>query len=64
MPNKIIFSASVASVKTLVDGGIRIALDIPEQAIAQAAALMECRREMIPLRVEIMADTSEAENDN
>ena len=64
MPNKIIFSASVASVKTFVDGGIRIALDIPEQAIAQAAALMECRREMIPLRVEIMADTSEAENDN
>lgn len=64
MANKIIFSASVASVKTLVDGGIRITLDLPEQAIAQAAALIECRREMIPLRVEIMADTSEAENDN
>jgi hypothetical protein len=64
MVNKIIFSASVASVKTMVDGGIRITLDLPEQAIAQAAALMECRREMIPLRVEIMADTNEAENDN
>lgn len=64
MANKIIFSAYIASVKTLVDGGIRITLDLPEQAIAQAAALMECRREMIPLRVEVMADTNEAENDN
>lgn len=64
MVNKIIFSASVASVKTLVDGGIRITFDIPEQAIAQAAALMECRREMIPLRVEVMADINEVDNGN
>lgn len=59
MANKIIFSASVASVKTLLDGGIRITLDLPEQAIAQAAALMECRRDGIPLKVEVMADGDE-----
>jgi hypothetical protein len=56
MANKIIFSASVASVKTLVDGGIRITLDLPEQAIAQAAALMQCKVDGIPLRIEVMAD--------
>jgi hypothetical protein len=40
----------VYKVQTLVDGGIRITLDLPEQAIPQAAMLMECKREEIPLR--------------
>ncbi len=57
--NKIVFVASVASIKTLVDGGIRVTLDLPEDAIAQAAALMACRREAIPLKVEVMADGDE-----
>ena len=51
--NKIVFVASVASIKTLVDGGIRVTLDLPEDAIAQAAALMACRRDGIPLKVEV-----------
>ena len=51
------FSATVASIKTLVDGGLRITLDLPEDAIAQAAALMACKREAIPLTVEVKADT-------
>lgn len=58
------FSASVASIKTLVDGGIRITFDLPEDAIAQAAQLMACKKDMIPLRVEVKADTSEAQYDN
>jgi len=54
------FPATVASVKTLVDGGIRVTLDLPEDAIAQAAALMACKKDMIPLTVEVKADTSGA----
>ncbi|MEK6751601.1 MAG: hypothetical protein AABZ00_04985 [Chloroflexota bacterium] len=54
--NVIQFSASVASIKTLVDGGIRITFDMPEDAIAQAAQLMACKKDMIPLRVEVKAD--------
>ena len=57
--NKIVFVASVASIKTLVDGGIRITFDLPEDAITQAAALMACRRDGIPLKVEVMADGDE-----
>lgn len=55
-PNTIIFPATVEKVQTLVDGGIRITLDLPEDAITQAAALMACKREGIPLRVEVKAD--------
>jgi len=54
--NVIRFPAIVASVKTLVDGGLRITLDLPEDAISQAAALMACKREGIPLKVEVKAD--------
>jgi len=56
--NVIKFPATVASVKTLVDGGIRVTLDLPEDAIAQAAALMACKRDGIPLAVEVRADAS------
>ncbi len=56
----IVFSATVEKVQTLVDGGIRITLDLPEDAIAQAAQLMACKREGIPLRVEVKADTGAA----
>lgn len=62
--NVIVFSAAVSSVKTLVDGGIRITLDLPEDAIKEAAMLMECKREMIPLVVEVKADTNEVQNGN
>jgi hypothetical protein len=57
--NKITFSAAVASVKTLADNGIRITFDLPEQAVSQAAALMQCKADGIPLRVEVMADEME-----
>lgn len=51
------FSATVASIKTLIDGGLRVTLDLPEDAITQAAQLMACKKDMIPLRVEVKADT-------
>jgi hypothetical protein len=53
------FSATVEKVQTLVDGGIRVTLDLPEDAISQAAALMACKREGIPLTVEVKADTGQ-----
>jgi len=45
------FDAQVYKVQTLVDGGLRVTLDLPEDAIAQAAALMECKRLEIALKV-------------
>jgi hypothetical protein len=62
--NVIAFPAVVEKVQTLVDGGIRVTLDLPEDAIKQAAMLMECKREMIPLRVEVTADNGEVRHDN
>lgn len=35
---------SVYKVQTLVDNGIRVAFDLPETAISDAAAFMECKR--------------------
>lgn len=54
--NAIEFQATVEAVKTLTDGGIRITLDLPETAIDKAAMLMECKRQMIPLKVTAVAD--------
>lgn len=51
------FQATVYKVQTLIDGGLRITLDLPETAISQAAMLMECKREGIPLIIEARADT-------
>lgn len=38
------FSAQVAKVTTLADGGIRITLDLPETAIDTATKLMQVRQ--------------------
>jgi len=51
------FHAVVYKVQTLVDNGLRITLDLPEQEVAQAAMLMECKRQEIPLVVMAKADT-------
>jgi hypothetical protein len=48
---KIEFDASVNQVRTLVDGGIRLVLDLPEDAVPQAAMLMECKRQAIYLHL-------------
>jgi hypothetical protein len=54
----------VYKVQTLVDGGIRITLDLPEQAIPQAAMLMECKRQEIPLRFEARASEQAIDGDD
>jgi hypothetical protein len=50
------FKATVEKVQTLVDGGIRVTLDLPEDAISAAASLMACKKDGIPLTVEVKAD--------
>ena len=47
------FDATVAKVQTLVDNGIRLTLDLPEQAIEAAAVLMALKRESKVLRVTV-----------
>lgn len=56
MSSKIEFPATVFKVQTLVDGGIRITLDLPENEINKAAMLMECKRQGIPLIFSSYAD--------
>lgn len=43
-PNPIEFRAIVYKVQTLVDNGIRVTFDLPEQAIMEVAQLMELKR--------------------
>ena len=38
------FHAEIYKVQTLVDGGLRLTLDLPETAIAQAAQMMDWKR--------------------
>ena len=49
------FVASIAQVRTLADGGIRVTLDLPEDAIAEAAMLMQIRQagEVVTVRCEV-----------
>ena len=48
--------ATVYKVQTLVDGGIRVTLDLPETAIPQMAALADCQRKGDVLHVAIETD--------
>ena len=41
----ITFPVQIAKIQTLVDGGIRLTLDLPENAILPIAQLMECKRQ-------------------
>ena len=45
------FIAAVYKVQTLVDGGVRVTLDLPETAIMQMAQLAECQRFGVLLEV-------------
>lgn len=47
------FDATVNKVQTLVDNGIRLTLDLPEQAIEAAAVLMALKRQGSALRVTV-----------
>ena len=47
------FDAIVARVQTLADGGLRVTLDLPEDAIEAAALLMALKREGVALKVRV-----------
>ena len=55
MAEAIEFDAAVSQVRTLADGGIRVVLDLPEDAIPQMAMLAECKRQGIYLTVNCSA---------
>jgi len=57
------FDATVYKVQTLVDGGIRVTLDLPEYAIDAAAELMRYKRDEIPLRVGVVTHAGETRED-
>jgi hypothetical protein len=50
----VIFSAQVYKVQTLVDGGVRVTLDLPETAVMQMAQLAECQRFGVALSIVAM----------
>ncbi len=52
---KIVFVAEVYKVQTLIDGGVRVTLDLPETAIPQMAMLAEVRRQGLVLQFEAKA---------
>jgi hypothetical protein len=56
------FQATAAQVKTMADGGIRIALDLSESETETAKALMDCRRLKGILEVLILPVISIQEN--
>ena len=49
------FIAAVYKVQTLVDGGVRVTLDLPETAIMQMAQLAECQRFGVVLNIHCLA---------
>ena len=59
MTQVITFPAQVARVQTLADGGLRFTFDAPEDAVMQAAQLMECKRFGVGLVVNVEAQESE-----
>lgn len=62
------FWATVARVQTLADGGLRVTLDLPEDAIMQVAQLMACKRVGAILRIvaspEKQVETSDGQTRN
>ena len=63
MGDAIVFDAAVYKVQTLVDGGVRVTLDLPETAIPQMAMLAECKREGVPLIFVVTVGEPKADDD-
>lgn len=53
MTDTLVFDAIVYKVQTLVDNGLRVTLDLPEQAITEAAVLMALKREGVAITVTV-----------
>ena len=49
MTDSITFQAIVNKVQTLADGGLRVTLDLQEDAIVEAAWLMQAKRDGVVL---------------
>lgn len=47
-PTEIKAPAQIAKVQTLVDGGLRVTVDLAEDQVLAAAHLMECKRRGVP----------------
>ena len=47
--------AEIYKVQTLVDGGLRLTLDLPETAIAQAAQMMDWKRNGAAIKIDCIA---------
>ncbi len=62
MSDPIEFWATVAKVQTLADGGIRVYLDLPEDAIMAAASLMAFRQHETVADVVVTARKQESDN--
>lgn len=58
------FTAAVQKVQTLVDGGIRVTLDLSEQDVLIAAQLMECKRQGACLVVSAVPGIKETADDS
>lgn len=52
------FTAAVQKVQTLVDGGLRVTLDLPEGEIESAALLMACKLDGLYLNLTAVAYNS------
>jgi hypothetical protein len=57
MPEPIHFTAQVAKVQTLADGGLRLILDLPETAIDVAAEMMKVKQAGAVLEIAAIAVT-------
>lgn len=55
------FEAEVYKVQTLVDLGVRVTLDLPEDAIPVMAMLAECKRQGITLHFEASSEPQNRE---
>ena len=53
----ITFQAVVARVQTMADNGLRVTLDLPEQAVLEVAQLMELKRLGVVLDVTVRAES-------
>lgn len=56
------FAATVYKVQTLVDGGIRVTLDLSESEIATAAQLMLCKRDNVLLLASVRPSLTELDD--
>ena len=55
--DEITFQAVVARVQTMADNGLRVTLDLPEQAVLEVAQLMELKRLGVALDVTVRAES-------